>query len=108
MAQDVTVTITRRANNPAQCIVEPNPFRTSPGDTVTFKFEFDAPDGQVIFLGPSPFDNEPGMKPGEFTQKRAHKVRDVGQGGGPKKFDFKVKWSGGAGSGDGQGEVIPG
>ena len=107
MAQDVIVTIRRRPDNPAQCIVDPNPFKTSPGRTVTFDFAFEVPDGEVVFDGASPFDNEPGMAPGRFRPKRAHKVKNVVQDGNKKTFTYKVTWSNGTGNGDGQGEVIP-
>ena len=106
MAQDVTVTIRSLPNNPAQCTVDPNPFSTSRGHTVTFVFAFDTADGHVVFDGASPFDDDP-ETPGKFRPKRAHKVKNVVQDGKKKTFKYKVTWSNGGGNGDGQGEVIP-
>jgi hypothetical protein len=106
MAQDVIVTIKRLPDDPSGCSVDPDPFVTTRGSTVTFKFAFDTPDGHVVFNGPSPFDNEQGMEPRKFLQSRAHMVvRDPGLE--TFKCKYKVIWSGGAGSGDGQGEVTP-
>ena len=103
MAKDVTVKVIR-LDDPSKCRVDPDPFETEPGDTVTFEFTFPTDDGHVVFVGPTPFDADP-ETPGRFRQKRPHKVRDVTK---PETFKYKVKWSEGRGNGDGQGQVTPG
>jgi hypothetical protein len=97
MAKDVTVRITKEAD-PSKCKVDPRKFVTSPGK-----------DADIIFRNGSPFDPRTSIKPNPLTFRPGqHKViADVPAGSDPLTFNFDVEWSGGAGKGNGSGEIIP-
>ncbi|HEU4687238.1 MAG TPA: hypothetical protein VFS23_02700 [Vicinamibacterales bacterium] len=87
------ITITKNGNNPKRCKANKH-FVARKGSKVTFVFN--EPGALITFLDGSPFD-EPAFRPGTKVVSKAT-IRE---------YEYFVSWpNGGAGVGNGTGEVI--
>jgi hypothetical protein len=97
--EKLQVKIKTKLENPKKCSVTPD-FVAKQGSTIVFEFDEFKETAEIKFLGPSPLETAPPVRPG------AHKVKKNAPEGPVR---YVVTWpDAGGGDGNGTGEVITG
>ena len=97
--EKLKVTIKKKPDKPRECSVTPD-FVAKRGSTIVFEFDDFKKTAEIVFLGPSPLETRPPVRPG------AHRVKGDAPIG---RVKYRVIWPDeGGGDGNGTGEIITG